>query len=210
MNVALHGWRHSLYTQAARVVLAEKGVACDLAELDPFADPQAARAAGHPFARVPVLWHGAFRLFETQAIAAYIDAAFPGPLLTPADPKARARMVQAVALFDAYGFGPMIRQHYAHAVFAPLRGEPAMPDVAAQGLARSFPVLQALEAIADEGLVLAGPVTLADCHLGPMLRAFALSDEGAKALAACPALDRRRKDLERRESLRLACPPCRD
>lgn len=77
MSVTLHGWRHSLYTQAARVVLAEKGVAYALAELDPFTDPQAARTAGHPFARVPVLRHGAFRLFETQAIAAYADAAFP-------------------------------------------------------------------------------------------------------------------------------------
>lgn len=119
-------------------------------------------------------------------------------------------MVQAVALFDAYGFGPMIRQHYAHAVFAPLRDEPASHDVAAQGLASALSVLQALEAIAAEGLVLAGPMTLTDCHLGPMLRAFALSVEGARALADCPALDRRRDELERRESLLLACPPCRD
>lgn len=135
-EVILHGWRHSLYTQAARVALAEKGVGHLFAELDPFSDPKAARAAGHPFARVPVLHHGTFRLYETQAIAAYADAAFPGPLLTPADPKPRARMVQAIALFDAYGFTPMIRQHYAHAVFAPLRGEEALPEVAAQGLAR--------------------------------------------------------------------------
>lgn len=78
-EVILHGWRHSLYTQAARVALAEKGVGHLFAELDPFSDPTAARAAGHPFARVPVLHHGTFRLYETQAIAAYADAAFPGP-----------------------------------------------------------------------------------------------------------------------------------
>lgn len=125
MSVTLHGWRHSLYTQAAKVALTEKGVDFASVEVDPFGDPQAALAAGRPFARVPVLDHDGFRLYETQAIAAYVDAAFPGPALTPVAPRARARMVQAIALFDAYGFDPMIAQHYGHTVFAPERGEPA-------------------------------------------------------------------------------------
>jgi glutathione S-transferase len=207
VSVTLHGWRHSLYTQAARVVLAEKGVDCAFVEVDPFADPGAAVAAGHPFGRVPVLWHGAFQVYETQAIGTYVDAAFPGPALTPNAPKARARMVQAMALFDAYGFAPMIAQHYAHAVFAPCRGEPADPARAAQGLAAAGQVLQALEDMAAEGLVLAGPLSLADCHLGPMLRAFAQSTQGAALLATCPALDRRRQDLAERETLRRVCVP---
>ena len=152
-------------------------------------------------------WHGDFRLHETQAIGTYVDAGFPGPVLTPEAPKARARMVQAIALFDAYGFAPMIAQHYAHAVFAPRRGEPADPALAASGLAAARRVCLALEEIAAEGLVLAGPLTLADCHLGPMLQAFALSTQGAALLATCPALDQRRQDLADRESLRRVCVP---
>jgi glutathione S-transferase len=210
VSVTLHGWRHSLYTQAALVVLAEKGVGCDVADVDPFADPQAALAAGHPFGRVPVLQHGAFRIYETQAIGAYVDAAFAGSALTPEAPKARARMVQAIALFDAYGFAPMIAQHYAHAVFAPHRGEPADPAQAASGLTAAQRVCLALEEIAAEGLVLAGPLTLADCHLGPMLRAFALSPDGATLMATCPALDARRREVSARESLRRICLPVTD
>lgn len=206
MSVTLHGWRHSLYTQAAKVALTEKGVDFTSVEVDPFGDPQAALAAGHPFARVPVLDHDGFRLYETQAIAAYVDAAFPGPALTPRAPRARARMVQAIALFDAYGFAPMIAQHYGHTVFAPERGEPADPARAGSGLAAALPVCRALEEIAAKGLVLAGPLTLADCHLGPMLRAFALSPEGAAMLVPCPALDARRQVLEARDSLRRFCP----
>ena len=39
----------------------------------------------HPFGRVPALQHDDFVLYETNAIAAYIDDVFPGPKLTPAD-----------------------------------------------------------------------------------------------------------------------------
>jgi glutathione S-transferase len=33
-------------------------------------------------------------LYETNAIAAYIDDVFPGPKLTPTDPRKRAKMNQ--------------------------------------------------------------------------------------------------------------------
>jgi len=33
----------------------------------------------HPFARIPVLEHDGFRLYETQAILRYLDALFPQP-----------------------------------------------------------------------------------------------------------------------------------
>ena len=47
--------------------------------------------------RVPTLVHGEFVLSESSAIAEYVEDAFPGAPLYPADPrlKARARQVQA-------------------------------------------------------------------------------------------------------------------
>jgi len=44
----------------------------------------------HPFGRVPALQHDDFMLYETSAIAAYVDDVLPGPKLTPADPRKRA------------------------------------------------------------------------------------------------------------------------
>jgi glutathione S-transferase len=120
---------------------------------------------------------------------------------------AKARMVQAKALFDAYGFRPMILDHYANAVFVGLEGRSGDREKAAAGLAAAAPVVLALERIAAKGQVLAEAVALADCHLGPMLRAFAASAEGATLLAACPALNARRQMLEDRPSLRLAGLP---
>ena len=63
----------------------------------------------HPFDRVPVIDHGDFRLYETQAILRYIDAAFPGPALQPAEPKTAARMNQIIGINDWYLFPQVAR-----------------------------------------------------------------------------------------------------
>jgi len=91
--IRLTGYRYSIYTRIAQLALIEKGVAHDLAEADPFADPPpAALLALNPFGRVPVLEHDGFCVYETGAILRYADAAFPGPALVPDDPRAAARM----------------------------------------------------------------------------------------------------------------------
>ena len=185
----LYGFAPSVYTRAARLVLAEKGLDYALAEVNPFDPaPDPACRALHPFARVPVLDHDGFVLYETAAIARYLDT-LPGPRLTPADARAEARMAQVIALTDAYAYWPLVRQVFAHRVFRPLEGLDPDEDEIAAGLAAAAPVLRALETIAAEGLVLSGDgVTLADCHLAPMIDAFAAAPEGADALARHGAL----------------------
>ena len=60
--------------------------------------------ARHPFGRVPILDHGDFRLYETQAILRYIDRVLPRPALTPADARAAGRMDQLMNVNDWYLF----------------------------------------------------------------------------------------------------------
>lgn len=189
MTLTLHGFGPSVYTRVVRLVLAEKGLDHAYTEVNPF-DPALDRAyrALHPFARVPVLDHDGFVLYETAAIARYLDT-LPGPRLTPANPRAVARMAQVIALTDAYAYWPLVRQVFAHRVFRPLEGLEPDEDEIAAGLAAAGPVLQALDTIAAEGLVLTGDaVTLADCHLAPMVGAFVAAPEGAAALAGHGAL----------------------
>src|SRR5687768_1769407 len=45
-----------------------------------------------PFGRVPVVRHRDFWLYETMAIALYVDENFPEPALQAADPAERARL----------------------------------------------------------------------------------------------------------------------
>lgn len=182
----LHGYRFSVYARIARLTLLEKGVAFAWREVDPFAPLPADHP--HPFGRVPVLEHDGFRLYETQAIARFVDAAFPGPPLVPVGPRAAARMTQVIGVADAYLYWPLVRQVFSHAVFRPAAGEPSDPLAIAEGLAAAPRLLAALEDIAAEGMVLAGPVTLADLHLMPMLAYFAAAPQGAALLARHPAL----------------------
>jgi len=84
MPLVLHGYRYSVYVRIVRLVLAEKGVAYDRVEVNPFApDRPASYLALHPFGRVPVMVHDGFSLYETGAITRYLDRAFPVPSLQP-------------------------------------------------------------------------------------------------------------------------------
>jgi glutathione S-transferase len=160
----------------------------------------------HPFGRVPVLCHDGLTLYEAQAIGRYVDEGFAGPALQPEDAAARARMAQVIGIVDAYGYWPLVRQVYSHAVFQPALGEAGDPREVAVGMVAAAPVLGALDRIADEGLVLAGPVTLADLHLAPMIAAFVQVDEGAAALARHPALARWWAGMRGRDSMAATDP----
>lgn len=188
--VTLTGYRHSIYTRIARMVLHEKAVPFSEVAADPFSPPLPPDHP-HPFGRVPVLTQDGFTIFETSAIARYIDLAFPGPALVPTDARAAARMAQVIAIADAYAFRPLVLQVFAQAIFRPLEGRTPDDAEIAQGLAAAPTVLSALDDIAGDGLALSGrDITLADCHLAPMIAAFALAPAGAHVLAQFPALGR--------------------
>lgn len=201
--IRLTGYRYSIYTRIARLALIEAGVAHDLAEADPFADPPpAGLLALNPFGRVPVLEHDGFTIYETAAILRYIDAALSGRTLVPAEPRAAARMAQVIGIADAQAYWPLVRQVYAHLVFRPCEGLAPDPAEVAAGLAAAGPVLDALEDIAAEGLQLGGgPLSLADLHLAPMIAAFVSAPEGAALLAGRPALDRWWQRIARRPGM---------
>ena len=110
MTLILHGYRYSVYVRIVRLVLAEKGLAYEQVEVNPFAaDVPANYLTLHPFGRVPTLVHDGFGLYETGAITRYVDRAFPGPSLQPADPKRHARMDQIVGV-DGFAADEGIRR----------------------------------------------------------------------------------------------------
>ena len=189
--VHLHGYRYSVYTRTARLALLLKQVEHGTIEVDPFADLAESYLNLHPFGRVPTLTHGAFTVFETGAITRYIDRAFPGPPLQPESARALARMDQLISALDAYGYWPLVRQVASHAFFRPRFGEPGDRDEIDAGLKASAKILAFLDKVAAEALILTGrDLTLADCHLAPMIDYFVRCEEGRTALAAHPALQR--------------------
>jgi glutathione S-transferase len=189
--VHLHGYRYSVYNRIARLVLLAKNVEHRTIEVDPFAELSEAYLRLNPFGRVPVLTQGAFRLFETSAITRYVDRAFEGRSLQPEGAAALARMDQVIAVIDAYGYWPMVRQVSSHAFFRPSVGEPSSREEVDAGLEASRKVLSFLDGVAGEGDILTGrDITLADCHLAPMMDYFVRAEEGKAALSPHRALQR--------------------
>jgi len=180
MALVLYGYRYSVYQRIARLTLAEKGVIYEQVEVNPFApDVPAAYLALHPFGRVPALVHDGFALYETAAITRYVDRAFPGPALQPAEPKALARMDQIIGVVDAYAYWPLVRQVFSHRVFRPRAGQAGDEAEVVKGLAAAVKVIAALEKLMADAAFLVGPsLSLADLHLGAMIAYFVQASEG--------------------------------
>ena len=186
MSLVLHGYHYSVYNRIARLTLAEKGVAYERVEVNPF-DPAMPPTylELHPFRRVPTLVHDGFALYETGAITRYVDRTFAGPALQPGSTRMLARMDQMMGIIDSYGYWPMVRQVYVHRVSGPAADEAQ----ATQGLAGSAKVLAALEALAAPEAFLAGPaLSLADLHVGAMIAYFTRAPEGAATFDSYPRL----------------------
>jgi glutathione S-transferase len=207
MSLVLHGYRLSVYLRIVRLALAEKGLAYERVEVNPFApDVPAAYLALHPFGRVPTLVHDGFTLYETGAITRYVDRAFPGPPLQPDGARALARMDQIIGVVDSYGYWPMVRQVFVQRVSRPRTGQPTDDKEVALGLAGAAKALAALEDLASADAFLTGPApSLADFHLGAMIY-FAAASEGAAMLAQYRRLAGWWDRLQTRPSLAATAP----
>jgi len=94
----------SPFSRSVLATLEEKGARYSVVPVVPGTLRSPQHLSRHPFGRVPVLEHGDFRLFETQAILRYLDRVLPEPALTPADPRHAARMDQLMNVNDWYLF----------------------------------------------------------------------------------------------------------
>nr|WP_310200729.1 glutathione S-transferase family protein [Ancylobacter sp. 3268] len=187
----LFGAGYSVYVRIVRLVLAEKGVACELVPVDVFAAEglPADYLGRHPFGRIPAFEHDGFALYETGAITRYVDEAFEGPALQPADPRARARMNQLISIADSYAYPALVWGVYVERVEKPGRGGIADEAVLAAALPPARLCLKALADLMGEGPWLAGEhLSLADLHLAPMLDYFLKAAEGAAMVGEFPAL----------------------
>ena len=93
-KAVIYGPAYSTFARTVRLALEEKGADYDIVEVDILtgAHQTPEHLARHPFGKVPAFEHDGFALYETDAIARYVNQAFDGPELEPGDARARARM----------------------------------------------------------------------------------------------------------------------
>ena len=77
------------YCHRVRIVLAEKGIAVDIVDVDANHLPEEVLEFS-PYGTVPCLVDRDLRLYESRIIMEYLDERFPHPPLLPVDPVARA------------------------------------------------------------------------------------------------------------------------
>ena len=188
----LFGADYSVYVRIARMTLIEKGVDHAHVPVDVFAEsglPDWYREY-HPFGRIPAFEHGGLRLYETAAIARYVDEAFDGPALQPQDAPSRAVMNQIVGLLESYAYQALVWDIYVERVSKPERGEAPDETRMAAALPVATTCLAELARLRGDGPWLAGnQLTLADLFAAPMFAYFLTAPEGAALLSAQPGLD---------------------
>ncbi len=185
----LHGIPGSPYVRAALLTLQEKGAAYQFNRLAMGEQRSAPHLARNPFGRVPVLEHDGFLLYETQAIARYLDRILPVPPLVPTDPKLEARMNQVIGIADWYVFPDISVAIVFQRLIAPRLGRPIDEGRVQAALPKARTSIETLAGLLDQATYFSGDtLSLADLMLVPHLDYFAMTDEGQEILAPHPGL----------------------
>ena len=195
----------STYTRAACMVCEEKGIEYVLTE-KPLHAPEI--FAIHPFGKMPVLRHGDVELFESKAIATYLDRIFPAPFVFPSDPRLCALTEQWVSLVNTLMDRTLIRT-YLFAYIAPKTADGAPNREAIEAIMpavrEQIGVLD--KAVAKSGYLVGDQFTFADINLLPILYRVQQLPEGAEALAAATHLAAYYERHAARPSFTRTTPP---
>ena len=164
--------------------------------------------ARHPWGKIPALSHGDLMLFESLAIGRYVDEAFSGPALQPADVKERARMTQWYTAIADHVV-PDVVFGYILAQTRP-SGPDGKPDMAQiQDLSPKVRAhLEILESALDRGTYLAGDaISLADLLLIPPAHYLGNVPGGLEFFAGLGNLGRWWEAVSERPSFKATVPP---
>lgn len=156
-ELVLYGNDVSGYCCKVRIILAHKRLVWR-EEAPPDGYGSAAYRAIVPAGTIPALVHGDLVLSESEAIAEYLDEAWPAPPMLPGDAAGRARLRQLARFHDSR-LEPPLRALFAH-VAPHARDDAAV----ARQMALYAQRLGELAAIAEPRPLLGGKaLTLADC-----------------------------------------------
>ncbi len=206
-TVTIIGAPMSNFVRCVRMACHEKGVGYDLVVARPHSPEVLAIS---PTGKIPAFRHGALALFETRAICGYIDAAFPGPKLIPADPTQAAICEQWMSYTTTTADIILLRQYLIGYFF------PGTPDGAPDraridaAVPKLAPVFKVLETEFTAHPYFGGDVfTMADILLFPLVNFLPRAPESAALMEASPHLRAWFDRISARASAIATAPPPR-
>lgn len=154
--IRIHGYPVSTWTRTLRMTCVEKGLDYELVPV-PYGSEE--HGALHPFRRIPILEVGETVIFETLAATGYVDEAFDGPPLQPANVAGRATMRTWMGVCGDYLFRQIVR------------GIPRDRTPSAEEMETAREALDRAESILDQpsAYLVGEAISLADLYLAPQL-----------------------------------------
>lgn len=163
----------------------------------------------HPAGQVPCMKHGDVALFESAAIATYIDKAFGGAKMIPEDALGAAQHAQWVSFGNVKVDRWLMREFVVpNAFFDKAKG----PDMAKINAA--IPEMEKVVKALDDGLARTGhlvgdKLTFADLNVVPMLATAMNFPAGKEIVAKFPNVSKFVAAMTERPSYKNTAPPPR-
>lgn len=205
----VYGPAYSSYTRTILITLNEKGVEHELVPVDMMtgAHKTPEHMRRHPFGKVPTFEHNGFQLYESNAIVHYIDDAFPGERIAPADIHRRARDQEIVEIINSYGYNRIITKLVLCYFFADKEKGPDMAAITA-AVPDIEHVLGAIQdAMTNPDPYLTGRrIGFADIYLAPIMHYLMMFPEGGRILPKLPRLSGWWLAMQQRDSVSKTVP----
>lgn len=197
----------STFCWTIRMVCAEKGQEHDFFEMIPGGVLDGVR---HPFARVPVMRYRGLVIYESLAIARFLDRVLPGVALQPSDSLELAQMDQWISATSDYIYDSMISGVVTQRLIAPMDGQQPDDSIIAEHGAIMRDQLGVIDEMLCRNRYLAGNnLTLADLFLSPVIYWIEKTPEGGEALDNYPTLRRWFHGIAGRDSFISTTPAVR-
>lgn len=156
----------SNYVRTIRVLCEEKGVPY---KLDPAMPHTPEVQSIHPAGQVPCMRHGDVRLFESKAIAYYIEHTFPGPKFFPVEVVKAAQVEQWVSFVNVKVDRWIMREFVVPSLFydQAIGPDTAKINAAIPEIEKHLSSLD--KAVAGTGYLVGDGLTYADLNVFPIL-----------------------------------------
>ena len=190
-ELIVYGTPVSTYVRTVRLLLEEIGIESQLHSIDFFQgeNQSATYLAKNPFAKVPTLAIDRELIYETTAIADYLDTVFADGRCSPTDPLLKARMRQIMGIIDSYLYPTAIGAVVWQRLIVPSQG--GQPDLAKVNsvIEPMTTAIGAIESLATcNPYLLGSSMSIADCYLIPIFVYLAQTPEFSVTMASAPQL----------------------
>ncbi len=158
--MTLYSGANDPHSHRVRMVLSEKGVACDIIDVDSNPKYLEELLSYNPYGTIPTLVDRDLVVYRSDIIMEYLDERFPHPPLLPVFPVAKARSRIAIHRINNDWYKLM------ETIMSP-NSAPHVAETARQELSDS--IIGAIPVFDDSPYFLSEELSLVDCCIAPML-----------------------------------------